>query len=592
MTHQSADRTLQLTIRYQGREILITLKEADCPMIISRTYLERLFHLPMNTLKAISGKHFILQFRNDTAHGTFWVVDHSTHGTLVEHPDGKAQPRRYHQESFSVGQRSHVRLQGRLHYDGELDHDVLFELVDLQGSHFGVTTEPNVSEKTKSNWDLFLRYLNSTQTVHLTGMPGIGKSWLAGRLTRPGIWRRERAQQLGDVLVIWVDGAAVSADEVGFWRHLAEHILLGLRQALFDCSRTDLVPEIDPILKHLKGGWVDQIREVTGPLMNALSVLLRKANLRPILIFDNFDQLYAKLQPRMLYTLYQLHHEIHELKGKISFVLITRDSFAQLRSDLSENEVRRFNSLFQKTEMALSYLQEDQFSTLLSRLVPGQHLAGTQAANVLYQFSGGHPALTEELCKMLSVEGILNRPHLWHDRLQKMDWATHIPASCEEVWLYLNAQQRQAVADYANGKLSFHQMPSRYKMNMIFPKGRFFSPIFKTCVLHWGQKIEVPGLRIDPQEKRVFVHGKDITEEIHNRKEYCLLFCMYEHRGKLCTYEQLWRHCWPQGGKFDLTLEHQRIGKAVNRLCGIVDPDRKNPKYIISQPGEGYRLEI
>lgn len=293
-----------------------------------------------------------------------------------------------------------------------------------------------------------------------------------------------------------------------------------------------------------------------------------------------------------MYFLYKLHYKNHYIKKLLVLYLLHKINCRNFVLVFYKNNAIKFKHLFQNREIALSYLQQDQFSTLLSRLLPSQYLRGTEAANVLYHFSGGHPALAKELCSLL--EGILHRPELWHDWLQKMDWTSQIPASCEEIWSYLNAQQRQAVEDYANGKLSFHQMPSLYKMSAIFPKGKFFSPIFRTCVLHWGKKIKVPGLRIDPQKERVFVHGQDITEKIRNRKEFCLLFCMYEHRGKLCTYEELLRHCWPNDKHFafDIDQDRPRIQRAVNRLCQHVDPDRKNPKYIISRPGKGYMLEI
>lgn len=592
MEHQSESRALELIIRYQDRELApITLISAACPQVVGRAYLQKVLGLSSNTLKAVSQDHFTIEFAAKAPQPCFKIVDHSSHGTIIEASGGNAPPRHYQNEGFSIRDRISIRLKGSRNKlsDNGVNRDVLIEMIDSQ---FRNITEPAGLQPQRINWQLLLRYLSTMQTVHITGLPGIGKNWLASQLVSPGIWQRERTQQLGDVLTVWVDGAAVAKDEQGFWRNLAYDMLLGLRQALVSYRRIDIVPEIDKALKYLRGGWVDRVREITRPLMDALRPVLREANLRPLFIFDNFDHLYANLKPGMLYKLYQLHHEQHDLRGKISFVLITRDSFAQLREDTQEREVRKFNSLFQGTAIELSYLQPDEFNTLLIRLVPGQNLAGTKASHLLYDLSGGHPALTKELCKWLSVEGILNDPHLWHDRLQKMDWTTQIPAICEEIWLYLNPQQRKALADYAKGKLDFHKIPNMHKMNAIFPQGQFFSPIFKTSVLHWGQEIQVPGLRIDPVAERIFVHGKDITDKIRNRKEFGLLFYMYQRRGELCTYKDLWRHSWPKDKNFSHSGDRPRIQRAVNRLCGFVDPDRNSPKYIFSKPGQGYILEI
>lgn len=285
MQDQSNDRILQLTVDYQGNKVQLTLNKKDCPKMIGRHYLEEKLNLENNTLTAISGKHFTIEFKDDEPYKGFRVRDHSSYGTFVEHPDGKAPPRCYHQESFSVGQRRHVCLQGQSHHS-----NISIEILNSKKE----TAPPPPHDPLQE----LLDNIYNAQAAHLTGMPGIGKSWLARRLVTLGIWQHEVRQQLGDILVVWVDGAAVEADKDKgwFWRNLAIEILLGLRQALSGCGQTHIVPEIDGALKHLRGPWVDQIREVTGPLTNALNAVQRKANLRPILIFDNFDQLYANLQ--------------------------------------------------------------------------------------------------------------------------------------------------------------------------------------------------------------------------------------------------------------------------------------------------------
>jgi two-component system KDP operon response regulator KdpE len=69
-------------------------------------------------------------------------------------------------------------------------------------------------------------------------------------------------------------------------------------------------------------------------------------------------------------------------------------------------------------------------------------------------------------------------------------------------------------------------------------------------------------------------------------KQYDLLRVLVAHAGKVLTHQQLLRQVWgPTYGK-----ESQYLRVYVAQLRQKIEPDPTRPKYILTEPGVGYRL--
>jgi two-component system KDP operon response regulator KdpE len=69
-------------------------------------------------------------------------------------------------------------------------------------------------------------------------------------------------------------------------------------------------------------------------------------------------------------------------------------------------------------------------------------------------------------------------------------------------------------------------------------------------------------------------------------KQYDLLRVLVAHPGKVMTHQQLLRQVWgPTYGK-----ESQYLRVYVAQLRQKIEPDPTRPKYILTEPGVGYRL--
>jgi two-component system KDP operon response regulator KdpE len=95
--------------------------------------------------------------------------------------------------------------------------------------------------------------------------------------------------------------------------------------------------------------------------------------------------------------------------------------------------------------------------------------------------------------------------------------------------------------------------------------------------------VTVGDLSIDLSDRRVTRGG----EEIHLTPiEFDLLRELARHLGKLVTQRQLLQAVWGPG--YDLETHYLRVH--VAHIRAKIEPDSSNPRYLITEPGVGYRL--
>ncbi len=71
-------------------------------------------------------------------------------------------------------------------------------------------------------------------------------------------------------------------------------------------------------------------------------------------------------------------------------------------------------------------------------------------------------------------------------------------------------------------------------------------------------------------------------------KEYDLLRYFMVNRGKMITHRQLLREVWGPAHSDDM----QYLRVYVSQLREKIEPNAKDPEYVVTEPGIGYRMEI
>jgi two-component system KDP operon response regulator KdpE len=95
--------------------------------------------------------------------------------------------------------------------------------------------------------------------------------------------------------------------------------------------------------------------------------------------------------------------------------------------------------------------------------------------------------------------------------------------------------------------------------------------------------IEVGDLKVDLAGHTVERSG----EEVHLTPiEFDLLQVLARHQGKLVTHRQLLQEVWGPG--YQDELHYLRVH--VAHIRAKLEPDPSRPRYLVTDPGVGYRL--
>jgi two-component system, OmpR family, KDP operon response regulator KdpE len=95
--------------------------------------------------------------------------------------------------------------------------------------------------------------------------------------------------------------------------------------------------------------------------------------------------------------------------------------------------------------------------------------------------------------------------------------------------------------------------------------------------------IEIGALRIDVPQRIVTVDGARVKLSPH---EFDLLRVLAQNQGKLLTHRALLREVW--GPAYQVEAHYLHV--YVSQLRRKIEPDPSSPRYILTEPGAGYRL--
>ena len=95
--------------------------------------------------------------------------------------------------------------------------------------------------------------------------------------------------------------------------------------------------------------------------------------------------------------------------------------------------------------------------------------------------------------------------------------------------------------------------------------------------------VEIGALRIDLEKRSVHVDGKLVQLTPH---EFELLRALARNPGKLMTHSVLLREVWGRAYGDESHYLHVYVSQLRRKL----EPDPARPRYILTEPGAGYRL--
>ena len=97
--------------------------------------------------------------------------------------------------------------------------------------------------------------------------------------------------------------------------------------------------------------------------------------------------------------------------------------------------------------------------------------------------------------------------------------------------------------------------------------------------------LSFPGLEIRQHQRRVLRDGKEVSL---TRLEYSTLIFLASNPGIVLTRSQIFEAVW----NMDSDSCHSSVGNVICNLRKKIEPDSKNPTYIKTVLGVGYKFDV
>ncbi len=97
--------------------------------------------------------------------------------------------------------------------------------------------------------------------------------------------------------------------------------------------------------------------------------------------------------------------------------------------------------------------------------------------------------------------------------------------------------------------------------------------------------LKLGNTEIDFEARRILVEGRQIRL---TTKEFDLLFYLAAHLNRTVSHRELLQEVWGP----DYGGEHEYLRVFISRLRKKIEPSPDSPKYLLTEPWVGYRLEL
>ncbi|MEA3337785.1 MAG: winged helix-turn-helix domain-containing protein [Chloroflexota bacterium] len=314
-----------------------------------------------------------------------------------------------------------------------------------------------------------------------------------------------------------------------------------------------------------------------------------------VLLFDEVDQAVAGIQSRVFLNLRALKDQY---KGRLVYVTATDQTLREIRQG---TDIDEFNELFTHHTYHLPPLSEQDTEHFARRFAKQEGVSFDEAdQRFIYHWAGGHPGLLEATCQALGrVTGA-------HERDEIQDWVIHrevaswlsdelsVRVECRKIWEDLSQQEQQSLmgVDRRDRELSEEIVAVLRKKHILVQSGEetdAFSRLFGEFInrLRATRSPASLGVRVDVESGEVMVDGK-VTDTLTNL-EYRLLLLLYGRLGQIVGKYDVVEAVW--GEDYIDDVDDARIEKLVSRLRNKIEPEPRNPRYLVTVRGRGYRLE-
>ena len=310
---------------------------------------------------------------------------------------------------------------------------------------------------------------------------------------------------------------------------------------------------------------------------------------RVLLLLDEFDDLLRRLDARVFLNLRGL---ADQYGPALTYITATSHRLPLLRAD-----VEPFYELFNYRTRYLSPLTTEEAETHIQQF--GDELGVEFDAldlNFIHRMADGHPGLLRAVANLLAdlaEQGVPGPADRHRQALVALANDPNIQGECAAMWNELFDNERDALASVVAGQEPAEPALSYVRAKHLVQatdKGlQLLCPIFTDFVarerrIQTGDK---GGLRVDRERGDVYINGRVLPPLTD--LEYKLLALLNQRQGQIVDKYQIVENVW--GEAYLDQVDDDRIERLVARVREKIEPDPRQPRFLTTVRGRGYRLK-
>jgi hypothetical protein len=311
-----------------------------------------------------------------------------------------------------------------------------------------------------------------------------------------------------------------------------------------------------------------------------------------VLLFDEFDEPFEQIEGRAFLNLRALKDKYRQ---RFSFVTATNRRLSSIRRG---RDVDEFVELFEPFTRVLGPLAGSDVDQIIGWVASQEgYTFDDQDREFLHHQADGHMGLLLAVCRALGEvtgEPVRDPGQDWliHRQVrEQLDRQINVQAECRKVWEDVTEEEQDALMALVGGEAEVdRQTLERLQAKGLVrgEEGLLFAPVFEGFVRRQRvtQRQRQEGVRVDVESGAVWVDGRPIPTLTD--LEYRLLLLFYGRLNKLCDKYQIVEAVW--GEDYIDQVDDARIDKLLSRLRTKIELDPRNPQYLVTVRGRGYKL--
>jgi hypothetical protein len=417
----------------------------------------------------------------------------------------------------------------------------------------------------------------------IVGVSNIGKSVLLRSL--PDLYEQYLDTGVDKYTFVYVDFNLMSQmTEQGFYEVILRNWLealqaqpgdAGVHSAIREAYQTVIAPDSS---FHVPLAYEDSLKAFRDGQSGVL-----------VLLFDEFDEVLAELDPRVFVRL----RAMKDRHWSLCYVTATNRRLPQIRTD---RQVGEFCELFAAHTRHLAPLNRTDARMLTKRCAEQCDAQLTaQDIDFLLDCADGHPALLQAACRSLGrekEEAGWRRASADYSKLcDQLSSDADVRLECAKLWNDLSVQEQEVMIRLVAGEdvtLELDTLSEKGIVRASTAGRQVFGELFAGFVRRQQlvRHREPRGVRVDVEAGDVWVDGElapTLTE-----LEYKLLLLLYGNLNKICDKYRIVESVW--GESYIDEVDDARIEKLMSRLRQKIEPEPEDPGYLITIRGRGYKL--